>query len=167
VKQHRSKSSAGILSLVLGLATVPVHAVPLATDLAQAAATVVRDCKPLALEFATPACSYCRLLETEVLNPTLRNSSYDTRVLMLKVMMGTTGTLRDFDGDRISGDQLAQRYRIDLTRTLIFVDAKGTELTERMVGVTTLDFYGGYLDEALDKARGRLLAQQHCHPPAK
>ena len=49
-----------------------------------------------------------------------------------------------------------------MTPTLLFVDGSGQELTERMVGVTTLDFYGGYLDLALDRARANLSNRPEC-----
>ncbi len=136
--------------------------VPLARDLEVAGRQAVSDCKPLLLEFSALACEYCRLLETEVLNPTLLNRDYDKRVLMRKLLIDRPVRIRGFDGNRISAEQLAQKYRVYVTPTLLFVDAQGVELAERMVGVTTLDFYGGYLDNALDDARQKLRLRGDC-----
>lgn len=122
-----------------------------------------RGCKPLLLEFAAISCSYCHLLETEVLNPTLLNHDYGRRVLMRKLTIDSAAPLTDFDGaGQVSAEQLASRYKIHMTPTLVFVDSRGREIAERMVGVTTLEFYGGYLDMALDAAREALRTQQHC-----
>ena len=137
-------------------------AVPLARNLEVAGQLAASDCKPLLLEFSAVACEYCRLLEIEVLNPTLLNRDYDRRVLMQKLLIDRPDRLKGFDGDPISAEQLAQKYRVFVTPTLLFVDAQGRELAERMVGVTTLDFYGGYLDIALENARRKLRTRGDC-----
>lgn len=145
------------------LLATAAHAVPLTSDLATDGHTAEKDCKPLLLEFSSTTCSYCRVLEREVLNPTLLNHSYDRRVLMRKLVVDDSARLTDFDGSsEVSGEQLASRYKVFVTPTLVFVDSQGTELAKRMVGVTTLDFYGGYLDQALDDARKILRARPAC-----
>jgi thioredoxin-related protein len=136
--------------------------VPLARDLRSAADQAEAACIPLLLEFAANHCDYCVLLEEEVLKPMLLDRDYDQRVLVRKLTIDQTARLRDFDGHRVTAAQLAERYRISVTPTLIFVDRRGHELTERMVGVTTLEFFAGYLDRALDSARETLLERQRC-----
>jgi thioredoxin-related protein len=132
-------------------------------DLHRDGLTAERDCKPLLLEFASTGCSFCHLLETEILNPTLLNQDYNHRVLMRKLTIDTATPLTDFDGAGVvSGRQLAGRYQVAVTPTLLFVDSQGRELAERMVGVTTLELYGGYLDMALDASREKLRAGQRC-----
>ncbi len=138
------------------------NAVPLAKNLQEAGQQALSDCKPLLLEFSAVSCDYCRLLETEVLNPTLLNRNYDQRVLMQKLLIDRPGRIKGFDGDTISAEQLAGKYKVYVTPTLLFVDAQGRELAERMIGVTTLDFYGGYLDTALEKAQQRMRTQGQC-----
>jgi len=138
------------------------NSVPLAGDLRSAADQAKAACVPLLLEFATDYCEYCVLLEEEVLKPMLLDRDYEQRVLVRKLTIDKAATLRDFDGHRVSAAQLAERYRISLTPTLIFVDRRGHELTERMVGVTTMEFYAGYLDQALDSAGKKLREQQPC-----
>lgn len=162
-KRRKSGTLAALLGALLAVTGAHSPAVPLAQDLHDEGREAERDCKPLLLEFSDTGCSYCRLLEEEVLDPTLLNRDYDRRVLMRKLLIDRHTTLRDFDGRaRTDAPQLAQRYRIRVTPTLVFVDARGEELTERMVGVTTLDMYGGYLDTALENARGKLRALQRC-----
>ena len=160
---RKSTRRTAALGAVVLLWVSGVHAVPLASDLHTAGSEAESDCKPLLLEFSDSGCSYCHLLESEVLDPTLLNRDYDRRVLMRKLLLDSSTRLRDFDGDhRVSARQLADRYGISVTPTLLFVDARGEELTERMVGVTTLEMYGGYLDAALDAARAKLQALQRC-----
>jgi thioredoxin-related protein len=139
------------------------HGVLPASDLHLESLEAERNCKPLLLEFASSSCSYCHLLEAEVLNPTLLNRDYDRRVLMRKLVIDNAARLTDFDGSgQVSAQQLASRYKVNVTPTLLFVDSRGREVAERMVGVTTLEFYGGYLDIALDFSRDTLRAQRRC-----
>jgi thioredoxin-related protein len=152
-----------IMGTLLAAAIPRVMAVPLAKDLHSDGLQAQHDCKPLLLEFSDAGCSYCHLLETEVLNPTLLNRDYDRRVLMRKLLIDSPANLKDFDGlTRLSARQLAQRYKVRVTPTLLFVDASGEELTERMVGVTTLEMYGGYLDRSLDASREKLRERPRC-----
>lgn len=154
----------GALFAVTGMCGwAPVDAaVPLARNLQAAGQQAVSDCKPLLLEFSAVACDYCRLLEVEILNPTLLNSDYDHRVLMRKLLIDQSDRLTGFDGETVSAEELAAKYRVYVTPTLLFVDAEGRELADRMVGVTTLDFYGGYLDIALDNAQRKLRSRGDC-----
>jgi thioredoxin-related protein len=136
--------------------------VPLLHNLESAITEINQGCRPLLLEFSAEYCEYCSLLEENILKPIRRNRDYDKRVVMRKVMLGDNTLVNDFDGKSSSADKLARRYNIMVTPTLIFVDTQGKELAERMVGVTTLDFYGGYLDDALDLAKQKLEKQGRC-----
>jgi len=140
----------------------PADSVPVASNLEKEAAQAQAACVPLLLEFAADSCEYCVLLEEEVIKPMLRNRDYDRRVLVRKVTLDGAARLRDFGGDKVSAAALAQRYAITVTPTLLFLGRRGEELAERMVGVTTLDFYGGYLDLALDAAGQQLREQTGC-----
>lgn len=164
MKRDGRKSAAMLLAgAMLAPAAGSNAALPLAQNLHREGREAERDCKPLLLEFSDTGCSYCQLLETEVLNPTLLNRDYDRHVLMRKLLLDSHTRLTDFDGStRLSAQQLAQRYKVRVTPTLLFVDARGEELTERMVGVTTLEMYGGYLDMAMDASRDRLRARERC-----
>ena len=60
-------------------------------------------------------------------------------------------------------DELARRYGARLTPTVLFLDGRGRELTKPMIGINTVEFYGYYLDAAIDTARQHLPAR---HPPS-
>lgn len=143
-------------------AGLPPAEVPLAENLARTAARAVSGCRPLLLEFAAEYCEYCQLLEEEILKPIRRNRDYDHRLVMRKIMLGDSREIIDFDGSSTDAQSLSRRYRVFVTPTLLFVDQQGHELAERMIGVTTIDFYGGYLDLALDSAREKLKQRGDC-----
>jgi hypothetical protein len=43
------------------------------------------------------------------------------------------------------------------TPTLLFLDSGGEELTQRLVGYHSEDFYWYYFDEAIENAKNKLL----------
>jgi len=161
----RRKGIAAILAtMLLNIACIrpQVAGVPPAVDLQQEAHQAGQACIPLLLEFAASGCDYCRLLEVEILNPTLLNDDYDRRVLMRKLLIDRPSPLYDFNGAPVTAADLASRYRVFVTPTLLFVDKQGEELAERMVGVMTLEFYGGYLDQAMDASSEKLRKLGRC-----
>jgi len=137
--------------------------VPLAQDLRDAGRRAEQSCAPLLLEFAAESCDYCILLEREILAPTLLDKSYDQRVVMRKLMIDDGSTLRGFDDQSTNASDIAGRYKVWVTPTVLFVDRRGEEIAERLVGFSSMDFYGGYLDAALDQSRQRLHKLGRCN----
>ncbi len=113
---------------------------------------------PILLVVSQEDCPYCELLKREILEPMLVSGEYDGRVLIRELLIDSELPVRDFDGQAIAPDALAQRYRARLTPTVLFLDDRGQELTKPMIGINTVDFYGYYLDAAIDVARERLRA---------
>jgi thioredoxin-related protein len=150
-------------TLFLLAATGSRAGVPVAQDLRDAGQRAEQSCAPVLLEFAAEYCDYCELLEREILDPTLLNKTYDQRVVMRKLLIDDGSTLRDFDHLPTDAARLADRYKVWLTPTVLFVDSRGEETAERLVGVSSLDFYGGYLDAALDQSRQRLRELGRCN----
>ena len=111
----------------------------------------------LVLEISSASCRYCRKLEKLFLLPMQRNAEYDDKILVRSVSMDEYETLVDFSGVSISGAEFASRYRVSLTPTLLFLNADGVEMTDKLVGIWSEDFYGGFIDNRIEAARSRLL----------
>ena len=99
---------------------------------------------------------YCRKLEALFLLPMQRNAEYREKVLIRYVSLDAFETLVDFDGQSMSTGEFASRYDVSLTPTLIFVDSSGNEMSDKLVGIWSEDFYGGFIDDRIDEARQRL-----------
>ena len=145
------------LLILLGLLSLPlaVHSgpsVPLARDLQN---EFTSRQLPLMLVFSAEHCPYCELLEEEFLKPMLISGDYSDKVIIRKVELDY-GTLIDFKGQRTTGSELADHYDVSVTPTTLFLDAHGRELTKRKVGVGTVEFFGGELDQSIDRARAKL-----------
>ena len=126
------------------------------TDLREEAA-IARDRNlVLMLEFAADDCPYCRKLEALFLLPMQRNASYDSKVMIRMISLSDYETVIDFDGNSLTTNEFASRYSVDFTPTLLFLNADGVEMSERLVGIWSEDYYGWFIDSRIDEARSRL-----------
>ena len=113
---------------------------------------VTQNQLPLLIMFSAEHCLYCETVKEEFIKPMLRGGHYTNKVLIRKLELDNHKTLKDFNGIGISARQLASRYKVFVTPTLIFIDAKGQQLTDPLIGIATVDYYGGYLDDAINKS---------------
>ena len=124
-----------------------------ATDLFKDASLAREQGLVILIEFASDSCEYCRLLEKEFLDPMLINSEYDKKVMIRSVQLDGYESFRGFQGKLISPGQFASRYDIEVTPTMVFLDANGNELSDKLVGIWSVDFFGGYIDKQIDLAK--------------
>jgi thioredoxin-related protein len=110
----------------------------------------------LVLEFASDDCAYCRKLEALFLLPMQRNADYDDKILIRSISMSDYDSVIDFDGRSLTTSEFAARYRVTVTPTLLFLSADGIELSERLVGIWSEDFFGGFIDDRIETALGKL-----------
>ena len=110
----------------------------------------------MVLEFSSEDCVYCHKLEALFLLPMQRNADYDDKILLRSLSLDEGNHVIDFDGRSITTGEFAARYGVSLTPTLLFLDADGNELSERLVGIWSEDFYGGFIDSRIDEARRKL-----------
>lgn len=110
----------------------------------------------MVLEFSSEDCVYCHKLEKLFLLPMQRNADYDDKILLRSLSLDEGNSVIDFDGRSITTAEFAARYDVSLTPTLLFLDADGNELSERLVGIWSEDFYGGFIDSRIDEARQKL-----------
>lgn len=126
--------------------------VPVATDLRQLAAQASDRRLPILLTFSAINCSYCELLEEDFLEPMLLGGEYTDKIIIRKLILDDGSTVDDLSGKRVFATQLSDRYRVFVTPTMLFLDADGRELAERMVGINTPELFGGYLDNCIETA---------------
>lgn len=126
------------------------------TDLQAVGQEAQRRQLPILIMFSRQGCPYCDVVREEFLKPMLRSGDYTDRVIILEIHSDSYATLRDFNGQMIGADALATRYRASFAPTVVFLDHRGKELVERLIGITTRDFYGGFLDEAIEQSLQRL-----------
>jgi len=126
--------------------------VPVATSLRAAGEAAAGRQLPILLVFSAFECPYCETLEEEFLRPMLISGEYTDKIIIRKLLLDQGAYVTDFSGNVVAVDSLASRYGVFVTPTLLFLDTRGNELAERMIGINTLEMYGGYLDECIDTA---------------
>ncbi len=118
-------------------------------DFSRLAETAKNQQKLIMLEVSASYCSYCLKLEEEIIKPMLRSGDYDADVLIRKVDIDSINRIRDFAGQSISSSSLAHLYDIEVTPTIIFLNSQNQEVSKRIVGVNSLDYFSSYVDDAI------------------
>lgn len=107
--------------------------------------------KLIMLQISASYCGYCELLEEEIIKPMLRSGDYTETLLIRKIELDSYYTITDFDGGQTTADELATSYDIMVTPTLLFLDGDGDEVVQRIIGINSIDFFGGYVDQAIEQ----------------
>lgn len=105
---------------------------------------------PILLMFSTEDCEFCARLENEVLGP-LKISGVDSqRVILRKVLIEDYEMLNGFQGNRLSGEKFAMQHDVQVTPTVVLMDAEGVELAPKIIGYQTPGIYDAYLEKSID-----------------
>lgn len=113
----------------------------------------------LVIMFHADYCDYCKRLDADLLQPMVRSGDYDDKVLIRKIQVDGTYDLINFNGQKISSDQLSSMYDASLTPTLVFLDANGEEQSERIKGYNTPELFGAYVDRAINELHKAVTAE--------
>ena len=111
-----------------------------------------KDGMPILLLVSQLTCPYCEQIKREILHPMVVAGGYRGELLIRELYMDTHGRIRDFKGQYVDNGQFAHGYGVYLTPTLLFLGPDGRELTERMVGINTPEYYFYYVDQAIQSA---------------
>jgi len=128
-----------------------VETVQMTTDLLADATLAQQKQVPILILFSQESCGFCEIVRSDFLRPMLLNRDYDSRVLIRQMEYDGDDVI-GFDGEKVDMDTFMEPYNVGFTPTVIFLDSKGKELTEQLIGITTVHFYGGFLDDNIDMA---------------
>lgn len=132
------------------------QSLPAAKDLAADGATSRARRVPILILFDREDCPYCDRALREHLVPMSGEPPWRDDALFRQVEVDRDDPVVGFDGRPTTHRALAVRYDAKLTPTIVVVDGAGALLAEPVVGLLTADFYGAYLDQALQKGLARL-----------
>ena len=140
-----------IVACSLGQAFAEIG-VPVAHDL-QKDAAMAKDKNGIVLVmFAGEHCSYCETVLNEFLIPMSRNADYQAKLVMRKVELSSYESMKNFQGGKTPHRRFAGDNGVRLVPTVMLFDTEGKLLTKPVVGLGTIDYYGYYLDQAIDKS---------------
>lgn len=132
--------------------------IPLVRDFTLEAANARSKNVPILVLFSRHNCAFCTQVLQEFLLPMRRNAEYESKVIMRQIDVGSSAPLVAFSGKTTTHARFAREHRIRLTPTIKLFDAEGRELAEPLIGLTTPDYYGSFLDQRIDQALARVRA---------
>jgi thioredoxin-related protein len=128
------------------------EAVPSSQDLRKDAAAARGINGAVLVAFVGEQCSYCERVLRDFLVPMSQNGEYRNKVVMRRIDTRSHANLRGFNGEDTTPSEFAAANGIRLTPTIVVFDEKGQRLGKPLIGLTTVDYYGYYLDQTIDTA---------------
>ena len=104
------------------------------------------------LVFVSDRCGYCEIVLNEFLIPMSRNTDYSQRIIMRRIVTNSDRPLRDFRGELLTHRRFAKGVGVRMTPVVQMFDLKGLLLGKPLVGLSTIDYYGHFLDQTIDRA---------------
>lgn len=133
--------------LILSMSAQAAGSLPFFRDFDSLAAD---DTRALLMLFSQPDCAYCDLVRNEFLLPLHQQPPQGLQIRELKVP--GTQPVNDADGQALSARELAHRYGINFFPSVLLIAPDGRALGAPLVGISSRDFYGHYLDQAITAA---------------
>ena len=145
-----------LLSALLLAAAGANDELPLAVDLRADARVARAERLPIVLFFYSRSCPFCREVEALYLKPLQKDNLKSKRFLLRRIEIGERQALIDFNGTKTDFRSFAQQQKVMLVPHLRFFGPEGERLTGDLIGLGSRDFYGGYLEDAIEEARAKL-----------
>ena len=122
------------LWIVSSLAIAASGELPRAENLQTDAQQAVNDKKPIVLFFTLPNCSYCRIVRYDYFLPMLKQRAVIDQPIIREISVTGQNRVTLFDGQRVSEAELAERYKVQMTPTVLFVNHEGDVVGNSILG---------------------------------
>ncbi|MBP0048969.1 hypothetical protein H9C73_09480 [Marinobacterium sp. AK62] len=100
--------------------------------------------------FSQPDCRFCDLVREEFLVPLEQQPPQGLVIREYKV--ATAPAITDSDGSTLTPSAFASRYNVRFYPTVSLISPAGEPLADPLIGISSTDFYGYYLDQAINDA---------------
>lgn len=151
-KRRQLLTALPALSLWGALSNMPAMAVgrelPTSKSLQNDIAAALKTSKPLVVLVSLDHCPFCKIARENYLLPLMREQD----LAVVQVNMGDVTTIFDPQGRRTTQSELIKSWQIAAAPTILFLGKNGQEIAPRMVGGSTSDFYGAYLQERIEQS---------------
>jgi len=107
---------------------------PKAENLQADAQQAITDKKPIVLFFTLPNCSYCRIVRYNYFLPLLKQRTGNDQPIIREISVTGQNRVILFDGQRVTEAELAGRYKVQMTPTVLFVNHEGEVLGNSILG---------------------------------
>lgn len=107
---------------------------------------------PIVLLFTAEDCMYCDAMRQQYLVPMSHTQKYAEQALFRQLYVESFSFLRNEDGELVGGDQISLRYGVDITPTVLFINAQGEEVAERIIGLSGAHYFQKTLEQHIQQA---------------
>jgi thioredoxin-related protein len=111
---------------------------------------------PVLIVFTRPDCVYCDRVIHYYLVPMQRNPDYAGTVLIRRLDITSSEKLVDFSGRSTTQDAFARSLKVGFAPTVMVFTPRGKPGAKPLVGLGPEDYYGGFLDRAIETARAKM-----------
>ena len=133
-----------------------VELIPVVKNLSEDGKIQLQTNRIILLYVSAPTCAFCKNLEKKVISPLIRSGKYLDEIILRKIDRTSSIPIKDFSGNEMIPSVFLKRYDIQITPTLLFLDAKGSQVIEPLLGYRGGEFFWYYFDIAINKANKRL-----------
>ncbi|MCK7492156.1 MAG: thioredoxin family protein [Comamonadaceae bacterium] len=106
-------------------------------------------------------CPWCERARREYLVPMQRDAAYRDRVVLRQIDIDSDTPLTDFAGRPTTHREFGKAERARVAPTVMIYGPGGERLSDPIVGFRIPDFYGAYLERAIDEGLARYAAAQN------
>ena len=131
-------------------------ALPVVSDLAAVARLAREQRVPIFVAFTLKECPYCARARREYWTPMHDSTAWRAKMRMAEIVLDGEPALRDFSGATTTVRAFAQRFNVRHVPTVIVFDAQGEPAAEPVVGLAIADFYGAYLERAIEQGLAKV-----------
>jgi len=107
---------------------------------------------PVLLLFSAEDCGYCDAVRDNYLLPMIKTGDYSSKILFRQIHIDEYHYLRNEKGELISAEAVALKYDIEVTPSILFINAQGNELSERIIGINSVDYFDELLSTHISQA---------------
>lgn len=107
---------------------------------------------PIVLLFTAEDCTYCDAMREQYLIPMSHTAKYAEQALFRQLYVESFSFLRNEDGELVGGDQISLRYGVEITPTVLFINAQGEEVAERIIGLSGAHYFQKTLEQHIQQA---------------
>jgi thioredoxin-related protein len=127
-----------------------------ANDLARDARAMRAGRYPMLVLYSQHDCAWCERARREYLAPMGRDPAWRGKLVLRQIDIDSHDALTDFAGHATSHGEFAAAEKARVTPTVVVYGPDGARLAEPIVGFRLPDFYGSYLERAVEEGLAKL-----------
>jgi len=111
---------------------------------------------PIMIMFVADDCPFCKTAKQDFIRPMLKSGEYDDKVIIRIIEIDGVDTMIDFQGNKTTMKEFSQNQKVNFTPYVKIFNADGKELVKPIIGISNKDYYGVFLDDAIESAGKKL-----------